>query len=330
MIIFVNNDFHTYTHEDLKSVSKLPKLKIISYSSLLRQKNFARGTYVFTDRERMDQWELRIYSKLYAHLKNSGTGYRVLNNPAKTMNRLELLRMLYRENINDFNVYMVSERQRPERYPVFIRRAFDHRSPLTSLLDNEAELDRALSKLKAQQEPDEGLVIIEYCAEPLFENLFRKTSVYRIGDNIIIGLGAHERNWVVKRGELNAATDAIYSKEFEMIKNNENLDEIHLDEIRHIFELANIDYGRMDYGVVKGKMQVYEINTNPTIRPPNKEHPNPNRTKSQDLVFEKLCQAFNAIDSTDLEAPLAKQFKHRYLVKSFLNRLKYKSAFKRW
>ena len=39
----------------------------------------------------------------------------------------------------------------------------------------------------------------------------------------------------------------------------------HQDALREIFGLAGIDYGRMDYGLLDGKVQVWEINTNPTI-----------------------------------------------------------------
>ena len=32
-----------------------------------------------------------------------------------------------------------------------------------------------------------------------------------------------------------------------------------------MFAIARIDYGRIDYGIVGGRPQVYEINTNPTV-----------------------------------------------------------------
>jgi hypothetical protein len=39
--------------------------------------------------------------------------------------------------------------------------------------------------------------------------------------------------------------------------------------IREVFRLARIEYGRVDYGILAGKPQVWEINTNSTIgRPP--------------------------------------------------------------
>jgi hypothetical protein len=35
--------------------------------------------------------------------------------------------------------------------------------------------------------------------------------------------------------------------------------------IREMFAIAHIDYGRIDYGILNGKPQVWEINTNPMI-----------------------------------------------------------------
>ena len=37
----------------------------------------------------------------------------------------------------------------------------------------------------------------------------------------------------------------------------------HNDQLQEVFELANIQYGRIDYAVVDGRLQVWEINTNP-------------------------------------------------------------------
>lgn len=39
----------------------------------------------------------------------------------------------------------------------------------------------------------------------------------------------------------------------------------HEAELREIFDLAGINYCRIDYGMKDGHIQVWEINTNPTI-----------------------------------------------------------------
>ena len=318
MIYFVHRGFQGFTHKGVKSSRAAPDCCICSYKKLLQQDKFPCGTYIFMDRERMDQWELRVFSQLYNHLKSAGAGYRVLNNPARVMNRYELLRALFQDGVNDFNAYLVTERQKPKRYPVFIRRIFEHKKPLTEgLLHNELDLETALARLHAQQEPDEGLVIIEYCAEPVINKLFRKLSSYRIGDNLFFFHTVHEENWLVKYGTMNSATNELYQDEYEMIQNN-----AYETELRRVFDLANVDYGRVDFGLVNGKIQVYEINTNPYIKPAGK-HPNPIRTKSLALAWDKYVEALKTIDITDSPGPEAGKFRHPDLICGKLRQLWY-------
>ena len=272
----------------------------------------------------MDQWELRVFGQLYKHLKSAGPGYRVLNNPARVMGRYQLLRKLYQEGFNSFNAWLVSEGRMPDHYPVFIRRSFDHHQPLTGLLHSEQKLRQALETLHTENEPDEGLIIIEYCAEPASHDLFRKLAAFRIGDEIFFFNTVHERNWLVKYGSLNSATDALYQDEYEMIQNNK-----YKDELQRVFEIANVEYGRVDFGLVDGKIQVYEINTNPDIRPPRKVHPNPIRTKSLNLAFQKYAAALSVVDSTNLESPFAKKFHMPEWVMNRFDQLRFHTLIRR-
>ena len=304
MIFFIHKEHQAFTHKALLRPSGADDFSIISYNRLLGKISIPRGTYVFMDRERMDQWELRIFGQLYNHLKNAGPGYRVVNNPARMMNRLELLRMLYREGINKFNVYPVSECQKPVQYPVFIRRIYDHKTPVTGLLHNEQELGQALAELRAKNEPDEGLIIVEFCAQPVKDTLFRKLSAFRVGDKVFFYQTVHQHDWLIKFGTKNSATPELYLEEHDMIKTN-----AFGDELRHVFELANIEYGRADFGLVNGKVQIYEINTNPHIIPPF-DHPDPVRVKSMQLGWDKYMQAINDLDTTEKSAPKARLFHH--------------------
>ena len=317
MIYFIHRGFQGFTHKAITTSHAAPACRICSYRKLLRRNQYPRGTYIFMDRERMDQWELRVYSQLYDHLKNAGDGYRVLNNPARILNRYELLRTLYLEGINDFNAYLVAERQKPERYPVFIRRIFDHKAPLTDLLHDEKELEAALAGLRAKNEPGEGLVIIEYCAEPVLDNFFRKLSSYRIGEKLFFFQTVHEESWLVKYGTINSATNGLYEDEYEMTKNN-----AYEKELRRVFDIANVEYGRVDFGLVKGKIQIYEINTNPNIRPPGK-HPNPVRTKSLTLAWEEYTDALHAIELPEATAPEVGKFRHPDIIHGILRQFWY-------
>jgi hypothetical protein len=57
--------------------------------------------------------------------------------------------------------------------------------------------------------------------------------------------------------------EASAREELEYIETNP-----HEEILRRAFDLAGIDYGRADYGVVDGRVEIWEINTNPyLIRP---------------------------------------------------------------
>jgi len=84
----------------------------------------------------------------------------------------------------------------------------------------------------------------------------------------------------------------------------------HAKQVRDIFRFARIDYGRIDYGIVDGRIQVYEINSNPTIF---SEGPWP-RTPKKERFAKALTDAFLRIEEStahtgktrwvDLDPPL--------------------------
>lgn len=310
MIIFVNHGRHSYTHQDLVGQPGLGQVGVCNYRWLLGQPRLPKASYIFTDRERMDPWELRVYGALFRHINMAGDAYRAINDPARMHNRRGLLRVLHSAGLNDFNAYAVTERQLPARWPVFVRREFDHGQPLTGLLNDLGQLTAALARLNQAGEPEEGLIVVEYCAEPVSENLFRKLSAYRIGDKTIFYNTVHETNWLVKYGTLNCASNALYEDEQRMVQDN-----AFSAELTRAFDMGGIQYGRADFGLVNGRVQVYEINTNPSTKLPQ-DHPNAIRCHTQQLAWEKYCTALSALDSTDANGPFAPTFEHPDLFRS--------------
>ena len=292
MILFLSKPFHTYTHRRLPRRKDLPKVCCKSYDWLLRKRTLPQGTYIFTDRERMDYWDLITFQCYYNHINQLGEGYRAINNPGTMLNRRALLRKLHSRGINPINVYAVTERVLPQQYPVFIRNENSHHKPLTPLLQTREELENALLELADQGVPEEGLLITEYCAQALEGDLFRKLSSYKVGNQIFFFINVHEEGWLVKSGTNNIATQAMYEEEQSMIIQN-----AYHEEMATIFELAGIDYGRADFGIVDNRVVIYEINTNPNTRPPSKIHPNATRQENINLSWEKYCAALHQIDS---------------------------------
>lgn len=309
MVIFLYKDRHSYTHNSLINEEGFGEIQCKSYSWLLRQKKMLKATYIFTDRERMDLWELRIYGALFNHLQNAGEAYRAINDPAKMMNRRSLLRALYLKGINGFNAYSVTEKVSPKQFPVFLRREHDHGEPFTDLLYNQQELEVALKQLQDDREPEDGVLITEYLAEPISGTLFRKLSSYRVGDETFFYHCGYGDNWLVKYFTKSSVSDAEYSSEQKMI-----LDNAFEKVITKVFEIAQIDYGRVDFGLVDGEIQVYEINTNPMTRPLHKlslvEKPNLIQKENQRIAWEIYRKALSAVDTTDPSASFAPRFTH--------------------
>jgi hypothetical protein len=69
----------------------------------------------------------------------------------------------------------------------------------------------------------------------------------------------------------------------------------HRDALLDIFELAGVDYGRVDYGVKEGQVQVWEINTNPVVVP--RPHIiDPRRLPAQSESARRIVAALRACD----------------------------------
>ena len=105
----------------------VPKFAVTTYDVLICSGRVAKATYIFTDLERLAPWELRAAGELFGALTKRGL--RCLNDPARAMSRVELLRALNAAKINPFNVHRAEEQPHPERFPVFLRHEDDHTSP---------------------------------------------------------------------------------------------------------------------------------------------------------------------------------------------------------
>jgi hypothetical protein len=62
------------------------------------------------------------------------------------------------------------------------------------------------------------------------------------------------------------------------------------------FEIASIAYGRADFGIADGRVQIYEINTNPSVKP-GENHPSPVRTANLSFAWNAHVDALRALDS---------------------------------
>lgn len=307
MIVAITTAPHRYTLRRLKRCRAF-RFRVVSYQRVFQSASLPKATYVFTDFDRLNSWELELAAHLFREIV--GQGGRALNDPGRVRQRYSLLRTLNQKGLNDFNAWRVEESPKTHRFPVFLRMESGHLGVISDLLYSQQQVDRAIEEALSQGYPRREMILVEYCAEPVSKGLFRKFSIYRVGEQMVPALSVHENDWIAKSGKIGVAGADAYQEEYEMVQSN-----CFSEPLRPYFETAEIEFGRADFGMVNGKPQVYEINTNPAINV-LRNHPYPIRLKAFHEVQSQLEIAFSAVDTPSgsrfvIKNPLlAKQRRH--------------------
>jgi hypothetical protein len=289
LILILTTSQHRYTHEELESEPGVD-VKVMSYLDYEAVARHPPATCIFTDLDRLAPWGMQGAAKLYRHLELAG--WRVLNDPARALGRFGLLRALNRAGINQFDAYRVDSLELPRKWPVFLRVEGDHSAPVSDLLADQQALDVAIENGLQEGFAKSALLIIEYAAEPVRPGLFRKYSVFKIGERLIGATCVHDDQWVVKYGKPGIAPPELYEEEYQFVAGT-----VFDDAVRRTFDIACVDYGRADFGLVGGQPQIYEINSNPDLklRPPDGTVARRNETSA--LFRSNYLDALRALDS---------------------------------
>jgi hypothetical protein len=301
LILIITTQHHRYTHASLRPEREV-EVEIISYGELERRPpRQPPATYIFTDVDRLHPSMAMQAATHYRKLRRQGE--KVLNDPARVLSRFGLLRALNRAGINDFDAYRVEDLEQPRRWPVFLRVDGSHGEPASGLLHSRAELEAAIATSIENGLPRSLLLIIEYAAEPVRPGVFRKLSVFRLGDRLLGYTCVHDNQWIVKYGRAAVAPLELYEEEYEFVAGNP-----FAEVMRPVFEIAGVEYGRVDFGLVGGRPQIYEINTNPDIKLRPEPSPIARRNESNDLFKANYLAAMAAIDTpgTSTETEQAK------------------------
>jgi hypothetical protein len=289
MVIFFVTRPHHYTLAEAVAAAPPGSVEAIYYDRAIVRKELPRVTYVFSDLDRLNPQQLKQAAELRRQLVQAGC--RVLNDPAVFVGRLALLRKLYAAGINRFTAYPAVPTPSPERWPVFLRREAGHRGPGRELIADPAKLAEWTAAALAVGVPPEQLIVVEFSAEPLACGLWRKLSVWRVGDRLFSDSCVHDRSWIAKIGEEGIAPADVYADELRLMRENP-----YGQEMLRVFELAGVEYGRVDFGLVSGRPTVWEINTNPLVEflP---ETPSPFRNETRRLFRDHYLTALAALDS---------------------------------
>jgi len=250
------------------------------------------ASYIFSDLDRLSATERASLGGIHDQLVERCNAAKVLNDPRHSLLRLDALRTLHENGINDFNAFRVSDEIVPARFPAFVRREIGFETDELPLLNGRAEYEDALDMLTDQGVSPAEMLIVEFCDTKDESGLYRKYGAFIVGDKIVPRHLFFSRNWMVKLADLSQP---------EMLREERAyLDENpHEDLLRHVARLLGISYGRIDYSLFEGRPQVWEINSNPMIASVISSAI-PERQATNLQFVDALVSAFDALEAGDV------------------------------
>jgi hypothetical protein len=302
MIFFVAPSGETWELEDYLQAPNgnelLARTRVFTWDQIVERQELPLGSYVFLAIDQMSPTEKEIAAQCWKKLCQAPSDITLINHPSEVLLRYDLLRTCFERKRNAFRIRRAFDFLRCQEFPVFLRRADDHNASLTGLLSTRRELAHAIAKSLHQGYRLRDLVVVEYCDTADEKGMFRKYSAFIVGGRVLPHTLMHGNNWITKSDErrIDASTAR---EELEYVQKNP-----HAEWLRETFALARIRYGRIDYGLLNGKPQVWEINTNPTIIRPASASPLPKeqirlRDPVRQVFFPSLQAAIEAIDSAE-------------------------------
>ena len=315
MIVFLVHAGHAYTVKNflLSSWSEGVRdhILVLPYDKFNDLNGCPVSCLIFTDHERFNRLEHDVVNRIWNWVRHTCPELLLLNDPSKVLTRKALLRALYLEGKNDFNVYLSREIKEVTQYPVFIRSVINHAGPLSGLLYSKNELEKYLSKQSFPRGPHfrRNLLIEQFLHTANEEGLYHTYGAFRLGASIIPRHFRMSEHWVIKN------SSAIKSEDKYKVQKPYILANPHQDEILKIFRKANIDYGRIDYTIYNNKIQTWEINTNPMLasmkRYMNSVENWPDevkaaRSEARQLFYDRLIEAFQEVLGTSKQCTLQK------------------------
>jgi hypothetical protein len=292
MTIYISHD-NCYTFKRFLKIwgrALEGKIRFIYYADLPHRRALPREVSIFTDLERLSPAQLKLAEEAAQQLKNAGVA--VLNDPAHVLRRYDLLRAMHESGINDFQCFRLNDDRSALRFPAFLRLENEHQGSLSELVHSAQELEQAIDTAVGEGLKPEELLIVEYCDTSGDDGIFRKYAAFVIGDVLATRHVLFSRRWLLKKPDI-VGTDKVLEEQRYLDQNPHP----HAAPLRAIFKRAGIDYGRIDYGMREGKIQVWEINTNPSITPETAIAPE--RMAGQMQAREQICAALEKLIASD-------------------------------
>lgn len=291
-----------FVKTDLPPLESIVAVK--SYEDAFAGKPLPVGAYIFAGLDQLTQTEMELVTRLHGKLAEVSPALPRLNHPARWRRRGDLLNAAFEAGINTFRSTRVSAPSRGRRFPVFLRSESQHTGSLSPLLHDAVDLWRAVVAALLRGHRFRDLLVVEYCDTADGEGVFRKYSAMVVGPHIVPRSLTMSRAWVTKvYGRFTHLEAARAEREY--VESNP-----HEQWLRGVVQLGGVEYGRIDYGALDGRPQLWEINTNPTIGA-NLAQPIPNPwseaitqhvVPGNTLSYEKIGLAMEDVNRSALAA----------------------------
>jgi hypothetical protein len=265
----------------------------IHIEKLLELTELPAGIYIFSDLERFSTAQIHILSHICEIMEKSGGAYRILNHPSRALRRYELLRSLSDGGHNDYRAYRLHEIPEEISKPLFLRMRREHTGALTEPTTDRGLLDEMIAAILMHGIYPDDLLAVEFCDTRGPDGLFRKYAAHRIGDRIISRHLIIGEAWEIKF-EARLLEPELLAEEMVYLEENP-----HKAEIERLFDLAKIDCGRIDYSLLDGEIQTWEINTNPMIVLSPASYAS-SRKQANRIVLDQIKHAFEEIAAEQL------------------------------
>jgi hypothetical protein len=216
----------------------------------------------------------------------------VLNNPARSLRRYDMLRRLHEHGINSFNAYRANDPTVQPRFPVLVRHESWSLYKQPSLAHNLDQYEALLRGAKWSHGSLAEFISVEFCDTKDADGLYRKYGAFVIGDRIIPRHIFFSRDWHVR--SVDVVDRAMVEEELRFLNANP-----HAETVLQCARLAGIGYGRIDYGLLGGHPQIWEINTNASIASTSMAFL-PERREVLTGFLKQFAAAMEAIDLEDV------------------------------
>jgi len=265
------------------------RIALISYEQILSERSIRRADcYIFSDLDRLHVDVRADLGRLHEQLRERDPDTPLLNHPQHCLLRYDLLRSLHKRGINRFNAYRARSRETPRRYPVLLRRESGFQNAPLPLL---ADAPRAQAQLRLMQDSGEelqDLIFVEYLDTADEAGIYRKYGAFVVGERIVPRHVFFSRSWMVKTADL--TNPGLIAEELAYLETNP-----HAAQLLQVCRHAGIAYGRIDYSLLDGRIQIWEINTNPMVITPPGPDIDP-RMSVHRRFTELLDIAFSGVD----------------------------------